>query len=107
MQILSFLINKIKTAFKETFKTEPLMIFSPGRINIIGEHTDYNDGFVFPAAVDKGIYAAISKGSGNSCLVIASDLMQKFESLRVLFPAACSVSIIFAYDGESIYSQIA
>jgi galactokinase len=49
------LIKKIKTSFQETFKTEPLMIFSPGRINIIGEHTDYNDGFVFPASVDKGI----------------------------------------------------
>ena len=60
------LIKKIKTSFQETFKTEPLMIFSPGRINIIGEHTDYNDGFVFPAAVDKGILAAIGKSNSNS-----------------------------------------
>tara|TARA_R110002050_G_scaffold298881_1_gene462980 strand:- start:598 stop:1749 length:1152 start_codon:yes stop_codon:yes gene_type:complete len=60
------LIDKIKTSFKERFKTEPLMIFSPGRINIIGEHTDYNDGFVFPAAVDKGIVAAIGKSDSKS-----------------------------------------
>lgn len=68
------LIHKIKTSYKETFKTEPLMIFSPGRINIIGEHTDYNDGFVFPAAVDKGIVAAIGKSdSKNSSIAFAVD----------------------------------
>ena len=53
------LANTIKKEFKDAFKSDPLMIFSPGRINIIGEHTDYNDGFVFPAAVNKGIIAAI------------------------------------------------
>ncbi|WP_339915823.1 galactokinase [Yeosuana marina] len=68
------LIHKIKTSFKEQFKTEPLMIFSPGRINIIGEHTDYNDGFVFPAAVDKGIVAAIGKSdSKTSSIAFAVD----------------------------------
>ncbi|MDP2069009.1 MAG: galactokinase [Lutibacter sp.] len=55
------LISNIKTQFIAKFQGKPLMIFSPGRINIIGEHTDYNDGFVFPAAVDKGIVAAIGK----------------------------------------------
>lgn len=65
--------------FGAHFKEEPLLIFSPGRINIIGEHTDYNDGFVFPAAVDKGIYAAISKSSENSSIAIASDLNERFE----------------------------
>ncbi|XMO88038.1 galactokinase family protein [Algibacter sp. AS12] len=55
------LIQNVKVNFINTFKTEPLLFFSPGRINIIGEHTDYNDGFVFPAAVDKGIAAAIQK----------------------------------------------
>lgn len=67
------LINSIKTSFKETFKTEPLMIFSPGRINIIGEHTDYNDGFVFPAAVNKGIVAAMGKSDSNTCVAYAAD----------------------------------
>lgn len=67
------LINKIKTSFKERFKTEPLMIFSPGRINIIGEHTDYNDGFVFPAAVNKGIVAAIQKSEASESKLYAID----------------------------------
>ncbi|MBI3235056.1 MAG: galactokinase family protein, partial [Bacteroidetes bacterium] len=38
----------------------PLVVRSPGRINIIGEHTDYNDGFVLPAAINKAAYIAMS-----------------------------------------------
>jgi len=53
------LLQDVKKKFLKTFKSEPLLIFSPGRINLIGEHTDYNGGFVFPAAVNKGIAAAI------------------------------------------------
>ncbi|WP_405608255.1 galactokinase [Polaribacter sp. Asnod1-A03] len=68
------LIKDVKETFIKKFKTEPLLIFSPGRINIIGEHTDYNDGFVFPAAVNKGIAAAIEKSSSNKSTAIALDL---------------------------------
>lgn len=71
--------SKIASEFAENFSEEPILIFSPGRINVIGEHTDYNDGFVFPAAVNKGIIAAISKSSHSESVAIASDLKQKFE----------------------------
>lgn len=50
---------KVKNTFKERFKSEPHLFYSPGRINLIGEHVDYNDGFVLPAAINKGIYFAI------------------------------------------------
>lgn len=70
---------KIAKEFAENFTEEPMLIFSPGRINVIGEHTDYNDGFVFPAAVDKGIVAAISKSKHDESVAIASDLKEKFE----------------------------
>ena len=75
------LINEVKTKFIETFNQNPLLVFSPGRINLIGEHTDYNEGFVFPAAVDKGIAAAIEKSDSGSCTAIALDLDStvKFE----------------------------
>lgn len=43
------------------FTSFPTIVRSPGRVNIIGEHTDYNDGFVLPAAIDKSVYVAISK----------------------------------------------
>jgi galactokinase len=68
------LIKEVEKKFVKTFKTNPLLIFSPGRINIIGEHTDYNGGYVFPAAVDKGIAAAIQKSNNGSCNAIALDL---------------------------------
>lgn len=50
---------RVMNSFKEKFKEEPHLYYSPGRINLIGEHVDYNDGFVMPAAIDKGIYFAI------------------------------------------------
>lgn len=73
------LTKEVKKKFKQTFKTEPLLIFSPGRINIIGEHVDYNGGFVFPAAVDKGIAAAIQKSDTGICTAIALDLDSTIE----------------------------
>ena len=68
------LVKEVKEEFIKTFDSEPLLIFSPGRINIIGEHTDYNGGFVFPAAVDKGIVAAVQKSNSGSCTAIAMNL---------------------------------
>ena len=50
----------VRTVFKEKFKADPVLFYSPGRINLIGEHIDYNDGFVMPAAIDKGIFFAIA-----------------------------------------------
>jgi galactokinase len=83
------LVSKIKTSFQDTFKTEPLVIFAPGRINIIGEHTDYNDGFVFPAAVNKGIVAAVQKSDSNTSIAYAVDKDEKIEfTLENLKPSA-------------------
>ena len=83
------LVNTIKNSFLNKFKTEPVMIFSPGRINIIGEHTDYNDGYVFPAAVDKGIVAAIQKSEANTSMAYAADKDETIEfSLYTLKPMA-------------------
>lgn len=50
----------VRKIFKEKFKEQPHLYYSPGRINLIGEHIDYNDGFVMPAAIDKGIFFAIT-----------------------------------------------
>ena len=43
----------VRNSFKKHFATEGELYFSPGRINLIGEHTDYNGGFVLPGAIDK------------------------------------------------------
>tara|TARA_B110001450_G_scaffold254730_1_gene280692 strand:+ start:1144 stop:2286 length:1143 start_codon:yes stop_codon:yes gene_type:complete len=68
------IIKEVKEEFEKIFTMNPLLVFSPGRINIIGEHTDYNGGFVFPAAVDKGIAAALQKSDTGSCTAIALNL---------------------------------
>ncbi|MFY0714548.1 galactokinase [Seonamhaeicola sp. NFXS20] len=73
------LIDDVKEAYIKEFNTEPILIFSPGRINIIGEHTDYNEGFVFPAAVDKGIAAAIQKSNSGVSTAYALDMNSKVE----------------------------
>ena len=56
--------------FGELYGEKPLVIRAPGRINLIGEHTDYNDGFVMPAAIDKEITFAIapSEDGKTRCL---------------------------------------
>jgi len=83
------LINTVKKSFISKFQTEPILIFSPGRINIIGEHTDYNDGFVFPAAVNKGIIAAIQKTEANTSKAFAIDKQEMVAfSLDNLNPMA-------------------
>ena len=51
-------IVKLRTAFKTRYGTDPRIFRAPGRVNLIGEHTDYNDGFVLPAALDLGAYVA-------------------------------------------------
>ncbi len=70
---------KIQSRFISEFKTEPLLVFSPGRINLIGEHTDYNNGFVFPAAIDKGIVVAIHKSESNTSSIIAVDENERYN----------------------------
>ncbi len=66
--------------FLELYQENPRFIsFAPGRVNIIGEHTDYNDGFVLPAAVDKGTTVLIRGNGLDKCRAYAFDLEEYFE----------------------------
>jgi galactokinase len=61
--------SEIRRAFVQRFNSEPEVVaIAPGRINLIGEHTDYNDGFVFPAAIDRVMLVAASLSSDQSRL---------------------------------------
>lgn len=71
--------NKVISFFKENYPNEPIAIFSPGRINLIGEHTDYNEGFVFPAAIDKGIVAVFGRSDTNISSIHALDLKETYS----------------------------
>jgi len=68
------LSSKIIDKFKASFNTEPVVIRSPGRVNLIGEHTDYNNGFVMPAAIDKAIYMAVSRRDDDLIHLESMDL---------------------------------
>ncbi|NGY36793.1 galactokinase [Flavobacterium sp. XN-5] len=74
------LIQNTTKYFQETFGSQPSqVVLSPGRINIIGEHIDYNDGFVLPAAIDKIICFAFEKNNSNTSKIVAIDLDDTFE----------------------------
>lgn len=79
-------INELKNSEEFPFyggnweKRTKVKVSSPGRINLIGEHTDYNDGFVLPTAIDKKISFELSKnGEKNTCRIYSETYYSKFE----------------------------
>lgn len=66
--------EKIQKAFAEKFGGEGILFVSPGRFNLIGEHTDYNGGFVFPGAIDKLIMADIRPNGTDKCHIFSIDI---------------------------------
>lgn len=71
---------QLRSRFQEVFAEEAqLLAKSPGRINIIGEHTDYNEGFVLPTAIDKAIYVAVGKREDSVIRLYAEDFDEYFE----------------------------
>lgn len=72
-------INSIKNFFQEKFAATATCYFSPGRINLIGEHIDYNGGCVLPGAIDKGILAAIRPNGAKIVRAWSVDLSDYVE----------------------------
>jgi galactokinase len=76
-------------AYRCHFGCEPDMVFrAPGRVNLIGEHTDYNDGFVLPAAIDRETVVAIGAAEGCVITAIASDFGDDRDSFDIGTPIA-------------------
>ncbi|MHA1673709.1 MAG: galactokinase [Promethearchaeota archaeon] len=73
----------VKTKHQEIYGEEPeLVVFAPGRINLIGEHTDYSEGFVLPMAINMGITLAISKIPDSAIISVYSvDFDKKMVAL--------------------------
>lgn len=102
--------EKISKRFKETFGEPPLLVRSPGRINLIGEHTDYNQGWVLPAAIDKNIYLGIGRRNDDKICLVSEDYRDTHEaSLRDLQPSGklwpdylLGVADQFLKDGKSL-----
>ncbi len=73
-------INQVRSRFIKHFDGKTGNIyFAPGRINLIGEHTDYNGGFVFPGAVDKGITAEVRPNGLDTIMCYSIDLKDRVE----------------------------
>ncbi|TWI80609.1 galactokinase [Lacibacter cauensis] len=73
--------QKLQEIFLEQYAVAPTVIVrSPGRVNIIGEHTDYNEGFVLPAAIDKAAYVAMSLRNDEEIHLTAADLNETFST---------------------------
>ncbi len=72
------IIEHITNIFSETFGEKPAHIArAPGRVNLLGEHVDYNDGFVLPAAIDRATYVAFSPTDSDQTTLLAADLNQR------------------------------
>jgi galactokinase len=68
------------TGFRQKYDREPTGVWSaPGRVNLIGEHTDYNEGFVFPFAINRRTYAAIAERQDNMICVASSFSKEAFQ----------------------------
>ena len=71
----------LKQAFYQTFSCEPQVnAYAPGRVNLIGDHTDYNDGWVLPAAVNFGTHVLANPRDDRQIRVVAKD----YDDVRVL-----------------------
>ncbi|MFC6103665.1 galactokinase [Olivibacter domesticus] len=70
----------LKQSFFDIFQHEPLIVRSPGRVNLIGEHTDYNNGLVLPAAINKNVFVAIAKNKSNRIRLHSLDLNDSYET---------------------------
>jgi len=71
--------HDIYLKFVEKFAVDPVIVRSPGRINMIGEHTDYNDGFVMPAAINKEAVFAIAPSANGKTTVYSLKYQQQIE----------------------------
>src|SRR5687768_6202590 len=72
--------SRVRQIFQERFGGKPRLFRAPGRVNLIGEHTDYNDGFVMPVAIDRDTVVAAAPRRDNT-LRVYSENIQKEASI--------------------------
>ena len=84
MSSLALVSSEIVSAFRSRFssETEPEIYRAPGRVNLIGEHTDYNLGFVFPIALEMACYVAIAPAKHGKLHIYSRDFDQELRDRR-------------------------
>ena len=91
------LMARIKNIFQEKFgSTTAHLARAPGRVNLLGEHVDYNDGFVLPAAIDRATYIAFSPADTDRTTLVAADFEQEVSFSPRTIPSKTQV------DGSSL-----
>ncbi|MDR1958204.1 MAG: galactokinase [Planctomycetaceae bacterium] len=82
MKLFDTLLSETRSLFKKQFNTEPVWLASaPGRVNLIGEHTDYNDGFVFPMAIERQTIMAAAPYDGKTAKIYSAQSGELAEIL--------------------------
>jgi len=72
-------LNNLRRGFRRRYGTEPKIFRAPGRVNLIGEHTDYNDGFVMPVAIQFYAYVAVARREDTKICVCSQNFGQSVE----------------------------
>jgi galactokinase len=80
MAINEAIRKKVVADFLKNFEGKPLLVRSPGRVNIIGEHTDYNNGFVLPAAIDKAVIVAVVPRNDDRIRLYSGEFDERFDT---------------------------
>src|SRR3989339_457494 len=77
---MSEILSKVIEAFKEKYSSEPdIVAMAPGRVNLIGEHTDYTGGFVLPVAIDREVVIAVKMNQDKKIKGYSIDYNQSAE----------------------------
>lgn len=87
---MSFASEKAESNFKEIFGGQPeIVVQAPGRVNLLGEHTDYNEGFVFPMAINRWVAFALRRTTGYTAMIRSVEYGEevKFETNQALKPS--------------------
>lgn len=71
--------DRLRDEFRAVYGAEPRVFRAPGRVNLIGEHTDYNEGFVMPAATEFATFVAAAADEGRTVAVLSRELGERFE----------------------------
>jgi len=74
------IVKKVVDNYANAFGEKHIVVRSPGRVNIIGEHTDYNEGFVLPAAIDKAAFVAAGIRNDNQIKLYSGAFDENFEA---------------------------
>lgn len=101
--------DKIVFEFRKMYSSTPRLFRAPGRVNLIGEHTDYNEGFVFPMAIDRFTYVAISKREDMILNIYSSGFKKKVtidlctaEPKKHWSDYVVGVAVILMQEGYSV-----